>query len=109
MPDNNPQRPEFDWRLTTFEGARREQLRRWACLPLEDILRALEEMEDLSRQLRTRPTGEHGASARGSSVKEPHEDIPSPPAGEGKGEGEARGQSPFGSSTGDCPPSCAAE
>jgi hypothetical protein len=71
MPDNNLHRPEFDWRLTTFEGARREQLRRWAQLPLEDILRALEEMEDLSRQLGTARVDESGDSARGLSVKEP--------------------------------------
>lgn len=36
---------EVDWALTTFAGARREQLRRWAQLPLADIVRALEEME----------------------------------------------------------------
>jgi hypothetical protein len=57
MPNNKPHMPEFDWRVTTFEGARREQLRRWAQLPLEDILRAIEEMEDLSQQLGTLPRG----------------------------------------------------
>lgn len=41
----------IDWRLTTWEGARREQLRRWAELPLEDIVRALEEMEQLAARL----------------------------------------------------------
>jgi len=40
-----------DWRLTTWEGAQREQLRRWAALPLEDIVRALEEMENLAGRL----------------------------------------------------------
>lgn len=39
----------IDWSLTTFEGARREQLRRWAELPLAEILEALEEMEALSK------------------------------------------------------------
>ncbi len=57
MPENKPHTTEFDWRVTTFEGARREQLRRWAQLPLEDILRAIEEMEDLSQQLGTLPRG----------------------------------------------------
>ncbi len=42
---------EVDWRRTTFNGARREQLRRWAQLPLEDILRVLEEMQELIRLL----------------------------------------------------------
>ncbi|MGH8631933.1 MAG: hypothetical protein ACREU7_14375 [Burkholderiales bacterium] len=41
----------IDWRLTTWEGARREQLRRWAELPLEDVVRALEEMEQLAARL----------------------------------------------------------
>jgi len=43
--------PSIDWRLTTWEGARRESLRRWSELPLERIVAALEEMEDLSRAL----------------------------------------------------------
>jgi hypothetical protein len=44
-----PEKPEIDWSLTTFEGARREQMRRWAELPLEQVLAALEEMEALAR------------------------------------------------------------
>ena len=35
MPKHDAQPTDFDWRLTSFEGARREQLRRWAQLPLE--------------------------------------------------------------------------
>jgi len=41
--------PDIDWSLTTFEGARREQMRRWAELPLEQILAALEDMEALAK------------------------------------------------------------
>ena len=41
----------IDWRLTTWEGAQREQLRRWAALPLESIVRAQEEMEELAARL----------------------------------------------------------
>lgn len=48
MPDNNPSVPEFDWRVTSFEGFRREQLRRWSQLPLERIVLAIEEMQDLA-------------------------------------------------------------
>lgn len=70
MSDNEPHTPEFDWSLTTFEGARREQLRRWAQLPLENILLAIEEMQDIAWLLGTAPTGEHSKSMRGSSVKE---------------------------------------
>lgn len=71
MPENKSQATDFDWRLTSFEGSRREQLRRWAQLPLERILLAIEEMQDIARLLRTAPAGESGESARGSSVKEP--------------------------------------
>jgi hypothetical protein len=47
------ERPEdgVDWRLTTWEGARREQLRRWAALLLERIILALEEMQDVAERL----------------------------------------------------------
>lgn len=41
----------IDWSVTTYEGARREQLRRWAELPLIEILTALEEMEMLAARL----------------------------------------------------------
>jgi hypothetical protein len=51
MAENNPIPTDFDWSLTSFAGARREQLRRWAQLPLENILLAIEEMEDIANQL----------------------------------------------------------
>ncbi len=40
----------FDWSLTTWEGSRREQLRRWAELSLEEMIRAQEEMRELSER-----------------------------------------------------------
>lgn len=51
MHNREPQGSQFDWRQTSFEGARREQLRRWAQLPLEDVIRAIEEMQDIAEQL----------------------------------------------------------
>lgn len=51
MPENKEALPAAGWTLTTWEGARREQLRRWAALPLERIIMALEEMTDLAAQL----------------------------------------------------------
>jgi len=39
---------EIDWNLTTWEGSRRETLKRWAALPLEQIISALEEMQQLN-------------------------------------------------------------
>jgi len=71
MRKNEPQTTDFDWRLTSFEGARREQLRRWAQLPLEDILLAIEEMQDISRQLGTTPTDAPGGSVQDACEKEP--------------------------------------
>ena len=41
----------IDWSLTTWEGAEREQLRRWAELSLEEIVRAQEEMQNLADRL----------------------------------------------------------
>ena len=65
MPDNDLHATDFDWRLTTFEGARREQLRRWAQLPLERILLAIEEMQDIARLLGPASARGRGESQRG--------------------------------------------
>ena len=46
---------EFDWSLTTWEGARREQMRRWAELPLGRAIMALEEIEALVKNLQVTP------------------------------------------------------
>jgi len=43
--------PDIDWTLTTWEGLRREQLRRYLTLSLRDRLLALEEMAEISRRL----------------------------------------------------------
>ncbi len=40
--------PPIDWSKTTWKGAEREAMRRWAELPLEDILVAQEEMASLA-------------------------------------------------------------
>jgi hypothetical protein len=46
-----------DWSLATFEGARREQLRRWSELPLDRIIASLEEMAELTGALAMRTDG----------------------------------------------------
>jgi hypothetical protein len=43
---NNPR--EFDWSAATWEGAHREQLRRWSRLSFREKMLALEEMCDLA-------------------------------------------------------------
>jgi hypothetical protein len=46
------------WSLTTWDGARRKQLRSWSELPLERIILGLEEMEELAQRLGSeRPGG----------------------------------------------------
>jgi hypothetical protein len=55
MPDTDGQSDTIDWSLTTWEGARREQLRRWADLTLEEVIRAQEEMRELAATAATTP------------------------------------------------------
>lgn len=50
MPDAEKQIDDIDWSLTTWEGSRREQLRRWAELSLREIIQAQEEMRELSER-----------------------------------------------------------
>ena len=50
-------KPVIDWSLTTYEGARREQVRRWSQLSLTQVIEALEEMEQLAMQLGDRVPG----------------------------------------------------
>ena len=52
MPGDKPDLDNFDWSLTTWEGSRREQLRRWAELSLEEIIRAQEDMREISERFR---------------------------------------------------------
>ena len=57
---------QIDWSLTTWDGARREQYRRWAALPLESIIRALEEMQEIAEQ-QGRDAGPAAASSQGKA------------------------------------------
>ena len=86
-PDN------FDWSLTTWEGSRREQLRRWAALPLERIILAIEEMQEVSDQFRQTPEADPsqvtGSGQAASPVGEAHavrQPSPQYPRGDGGGE-----------------------
>jgi len=58
---NDPEPGIVDWSLTTWEGSRREQLRRWAELSLEQIILAQEEMRELAEKLaesKAKPVGD---------------------------------------------------
>lgn len=50
MPDAEKQIDDIDWSLTTWEGSRREQLKRWSELSLREIILAQEEMRELSER-----------------------------------------------------------
>lgn len=54
---------EVDWSQTTFAGARREQMRRWAELPLERIIASLEEMERLADAPTASGSGESASAS----------------------------------------------
>jgi hypothetical protein len=54
MIENNAAEP-IDWTLTTWEGARREQQRRWANLTLRELILALEDMQKLAERLSSSP------------------------------------------------------
>jgi hypothetical protein len=51
MPSDDSQTDEIDWSLTTWRGARREQMRRWGRMPLAEMILALEEMQVLAEKL----------------------------------------------------------
>jgi hypothetical protein len=51
MPTDDSQTDGIDWSLTTWEGARREQMRRWGRMPLAEMILVLEEMQVLAEKL----------------------------------------------------------
>lgn len=54
-PDRSDNERDIDWRSATWDGARREQMRRWAELPLERAIMALEEMEEVAKEFAQAP------------------------------------------------------
>lgn len=92
--DPAPNEENVDWSLTTWEGARREQMRRAAEIPFDHILDAIEEMGDLAAELAAQATGGRVAPS-GSSLPHPPSvrEKPSPwPTPEGPVGGPDDGQ-----------------
>lgn len=52
MPKSEKAGSVTDWSLATWDGSRRETLRRWAQLPLDRMIAALEEMQELGEILK---------------------------------------------------------
>lgn len=69
---DNERGPEPGWEAATWAGARREQRRRWAALPLERIVAAQEEMYELSVAMGHESSLEPArAETEGAAVHEP--------------------------------------
>jgi len=81
MPNNERQTDDIDWSLTTWEGSRREQLRRWAALPLERVILAIEEMHELAEHFRRMREGDKLSADRSKLLPagEPHAVQQTPP------------------------------
>jgi len=76
---------DIDWSLTSWEGSRRAQLRRWLALTVRERLQAIEEMAEVAARIAgsTRPTERNAPT-----------DIPAPVADTGKRvPGQQRGPS----------------
>ena len=58
MTGNKLKPAQQSWAAGTWEGSRREAQRRWAKLPLEQLIASLEEMEALQQQLQGSPRQE---------------------------------------------------
>jgi len=72
----------IDWSKTTFEGSRREQLRRWHALSLRERLEALDRLSDLAPFERQK-TGQT-ATARPPQAGVHQGAVREPPAGYAK-------------------------
>lgn len=56
---------DIDWSKATFEGARREQIRRWRALSVRQRLEALDEMTDLAQRIAGSPKTSPRPAPRG--------------------------------------------
>lgn len=74
---------KIDWTLTTWEGVRREQLRRAAALTLRERLQSLEDMAEVTERFRQMHETGKFSSTRTGSTAAPKSETPAawqPPA-----------------------------
>ena len=76
MPKNEQPMDGIDWTLTTWEGSRREQLRRWAALPLEEMIQAIEDMGELIEGFRQMREAGKSSTARPAQPSPPADNAP---------------------------------
>ena len=67
---------DIDWSLTTWEGSRREQLRRWRTLTLRERLQSLEDMADLAEHFRQMRETEKLSAGRSAQPASPASEAP---------------------------------
>lgn len=60
---------DFDWSVTTYDGSRREQLRRVLALTLRERMQAVEDMGEVAERFRQmRESGKFSATHSGPAV-----------------------------------------
>ncbi|MGQ0445788.1 MAG: hypothetical protein ACT4O2_11870 [Beijerinckiaceae bacterium] len=61
---------DIDWSLTSWEGSRRAQLRRWLALTVRERLQAIEEMAEVAARIASSPplSERHAATGTPASV-----------------------------------------
>ncbi|MGH8524671.1 MAG: hypothetical protein ACREXY_10780 [Gammaproteobacteria bacterium] len=59
---------DIDWSLTSWEGSRRAQLRRWLALTVRERLQAIEEMAEVAARIASSPRLSEGNSAKDTSA-----------------------------------------
>lgn len=66
----NREYDDIDWSLTSWEGSRRAQLRRWCSLTVRERLQAIEEMAELAARIEGSPRlrGRNAATDSPASV-----------------------------------------
>ncbi len=76
MPKNEQPMDGIDWSLTTWEGSRREQLRRWVALPLEQMIEAIEDMDEVAEHFRQMRETEKLSAGRSAQPASPASEAP---------------------------------
>ncbi len=74
----SPTDNDIDWSLTSWEGSRRAQLRRWLALTVRERLQAIEEMVELSARIAgsLRPSERNARTDTPASVADTGTGVP---------------------------------
>ena len=83
----SPTDNDIDWSLTSWEGSRRAQLRRWLALTVRERLQAIEEMVELSARIAgsLRPSERNAPTDIPASVADTGTGVPGQKGGPSSG------------------------